>query len=60
MNDVELPRGERDCLAPTTACAVCESLDLFLVDEGQGPSDKLYCANCHTVLRLEWDAIQSA
>ena len=59
MKDLEVPREERDCLAPTTACAVCESLDLFLIDGGQGSADKLYCANCHTVLRLELEAIQS-
>jgi hypothetical protein len=60
MKDLEVPRGDRDCLAPTTACAVCESLDVFLVDEGQRPTDKLYCATCHTVLKLELEAIQSA
>src|SRR5215831_8634202 len=59
-NDLEVPQGERDCLAPTTACAVCESLSLFLIDEGQGPSDRLYCINCHAMLKLEVDAIQSA
>jgi transcription elongation factor Elf1 len=60
INALEGPQAERDCLAPTTACAVCESLNLFLIDEGQGPTDRLYCTNCHAVLKLEVDAIQSA
>jgi hypothetical protein len=60
MSDLEIPPGERDCLAPTTACVICESLDLFLLDEGQGPTDKLYCSACGAVLRLELEAIQSA
>jgi hypothetical protein len=59
LNDIETPHEERDCLAPTTACAVCEGLDVFLLDEGPGPTDKLYCSTCHSVLRLELAAIQS-
>jgi hypothetical protein len=60
MMGLETPGEERDCLAPTTACAVCESLDLFLLDEGQGATDRLYCANCHSLLKLELESVQSA
>ena len=58
FHDVQIPAGERDSLAPTTACAVCESLDLFQVDEGQGPGDTLFCSACHTLLKLEFEAVQ--
>jgi hypothetical protein len=60
MNGLQALQGERDCLAPTAACAVCESLDLFLLDEGEGPGAKLYCAACHSLLRLELVAIEPA
>ncbi len=60
INGLQAPQGERDCLAPTAACAVCENLDVFLLDEGDGPCDKVYCSSCHSILRLELEAIESA
>ncbi|PYV44824.1 MAG: hypothetical protein DMG06_04870 [Acidobacteria bacterium] len=58
FHEVAIPAGERDSLAPTTACAVCESLDLFQVDEGEGPDVTLFCSACHALLKLEFEAVQ--
>ena len=58
LHDVQVPAPTRDSLAPTVACALCESLDLFQVDEGQGRSDKLFCSACQAVLKLEFEAVQ--
>jgi hypothetical protein len=59
IDDLQAPSRERDCLAPTTACALCESLDLFQLDEGEVLSDKLFCASCHALLKLQFDAVES-
>ena len=57
--DLQRPLAQRDCLAPTVACARCESIEVYLVpqvDEGQG---KLVCVNCRALLRLGMDAVES-
>jgi hypothetical protein len=59
IDDLEVPSGGRDCLAPTTACALCESLDLYQIDKGEGLGAELYCASCHALLKLEFDAVES-
>jgi hypothetical protein len=59
IDDLEVPSRERDCLAPTTACALCESLDLYQLDEGEGLGGQLFCASCHALLKLEFDAVES-
>ena len=56
------PSSERDTLAPTVACARCESLDVFEVkkdkmgvDFNTAPTAKrLVCAACRALLELEY------
>jgi len=59
IDGLEVPSGERDCFAPTAACALCESLDLYQLDEGEGKGGQLFCASCHALLKLEFDAVES-
>ena len=62
---IEAPSTERDTLAPTVACARCESLDVFEVkevtmkdeskNEDSAPAAKrLVCAACRALLELEY------
>ena len=60
LNDVEVPAQEKDGLTPTAACALCESVELFQLDESNASRDTLYCASCHALLKLEIDAVESA
>jgi hypothetical protein len=59
LTDVEKPRAERDCLAPTVACARCDSTEVYMVEPADGAQDELVCAACHALLRLGFDAVES-
>lgn len=48
FGDIEIE--ERDPCAPTTACARCQSLNVYATAES---ATKLFCASCHAVLELE-------
>jgi hypothetical protein len=59
LSNLQMPLGQRDCLAPTVACARCESIEVYLLpqaDEGQG---MLVCVSCCALLRLGMDAVES-
>jgi hypothetical protein len=45
------PVPERDCLAPTVACARCESVEVYMVEPGEASPGVLICCQCHTLLR---------
>jgi len=51
------PSQERDSLAPTVACARCESLDVFMVEEAASPSRPLVCAACQASLQLGFASV---
>lgn len=55
MGDVQTE--ERDPLAPTTACAKCESLDVYMLEDGTSQGGKLVCASCNALLKLVIDSI---
>jgi hypothetical protein len=56
---VEKPLQERDSLAPTVACAQCDSLEVYRVPPQSGSPDALVCAECHAVLGLGFAAVES-
>jgi hypothetical protein len=59
LRDVEKPPQERDSLAPTVACAQCESLEVYTVTpEGDSPR-ALVCTDCHALLRLAFAGVES-
>jgi hypothetical protein len=59
LDSVETPPRERDSLAPTVACGRCQSLEVYvLTPDGSAPA-MLVCIDCHTLLQLGFDGIES-
>jgi len=52
LQGMQAPAAERDSLAPTVACARCESLDVYILAREDTPSQQLVCAACHALLEL--------
>jgi hypothetical protein len=59
LTGLEKPPGERDCLAPTVACARCDSIEVYAIEPTESAPDELLCTDCHTLLRLGFDAVES-
>jgi hypothetical protein len=59
LRAVEVPSGERDSLAPTVACARCESLEVYAVAGEASSSTQLVCAACHALLELGFASVDS-
>lgn len=59
MQDISVETEERDTISPTTACAKCDSLDVYLLEDESSGGDKLICASCHVLLKLVIDSIDS-
>jgi hypothetical protein len=59
LGGIETPPQERDSLAPTVACAQCESLEVYMVTPAGGAPGTLVCIDCHGLLQLGFDAIES-
>jgi len=57
LEEIDIQTEERDPLAPTTACARCESLDVYMLEDGTSQDGKLVCASCHALLKLVIDSI---
>ncbi|MBI3325769.1 MAG: hypothetical protein HYZ81_03580 [Nitrospinae bacterium] len=55
----EMPSGERDSLAPTAACARCESLDVYVIEREDSSPNQLVCAACHALLELGFASVDS-
>lgn len=55
----QVPSAPRDCLAPTVACACCQSLDIYMVDEADVSGGQLVCVACHALLKLGFDGVES-
>jgi hypothetical protein len=53
------PEGARDCLAPTVACARCDSVEVYMTAPVSGPQGALVCMNCHAVLRCALTNIET-
>ncbi len=51
---IDFQSEERDSLAPIVACAQCESLDVYSLENG----NTLVCTSCHALLRLILDSIK--
>lgn len=45
------PQGERDCLAPTVACARCDGVEVYMIEAAEVPQATLICLGCNTFLR---------
>jgi hypothetical protein len=59
LTDLQRPAGGRDCLAPTVACARCESVEVYQVEQPDGTRGELVCAACYALLRLGYEAVES-
>jgi hypothetical protein len=59
LSSVQVPSAERDCLAPTVACARCQSLDVYRVDQADASAVQLVCVACHALLKLGFDAVEA-
>jgi hypothetical protein len=59
LTDLQKPLGERDSLAPTVACARCEGVEVYQLEQADGSRGDLVCAACHTLLRLGFAAVES-
>jgi hypothetical protein len=59
LTDLQLPLGQRDCLAATVACARCESVEVYMLPPAEGIPGELVCVTCHALLRLGMDAVES-
>jgi hypothetical protein len=59
LTGIERPHQERDSLAPTVACAQCESLEVYMVAPAGDSPGGLVCADCHAILRLGFAAVES-
>ena len=59
LTDLDMPSGQRDSLAATVACACCESVEVYMVPQAEGITGELVCVNCHALLRLGMDAVES-
>ncbi|MGH8055900.1 MAG: hypothetical protein ACREOH_01495 [Candidatus Entotheonellia bacterium] len=56
---VKKPTEKRDSLAPTVACARCQGLDVFMVEETASSSQLLVCAACQASLQLGFDSVDA-
>ena len=59
LPDLQMPLGQRDCLAPTVACPRCESIEVYMVPQPNGGQGELVCVGCGALLRLGMDAVES-
>jgi hypothetical protein len=59
LTGIEKPPQERDSLAPTVACAQCDSFGVYRVTPEGGPPDALVCTDCHALLQLGFAAVES-
>ena len=59
LKNLYKPAGERDCLAPTVACARCESLDVYTVEGTDATPAPLVCIACHALLELGFEAVEA-
>jgi hypothetical protein len=55
----QVPSAARDCLAPTVACARCQSLEVYMVDQAEASGGQLVCVACRALLKLGVDAVES-
>ena len=56
----EKPIDERDCLAPTVACARCESIEVYALGQAaEGSQQTLACTDCEAILQLGYTAVDS-
>jgi hypothetical protein len=55
----EKPIDERDCLAPTVACARCESIEVYAIEQPEGSQLTLICTDCEALLQLGFAAVES-
>src|SRR5215216_2535947 len=56
LRPVRVNADERDTCAPTVACARCESLEVYQLEDDQSPAGNLVCATCGALLDLEFSS----
>jgi hypothetical protein len=59
LSGVAAPAVERDCLAPTVACARCDSVEVYTLAGADAPAGQLLCVTCHALLKLNVEAIEA-
>jgi hypothetical protein len=55
LNIGDFQPEERDSLAPTVACARCEGLDVYSLED----NNTLVCVSCHALLSLAFNSVKS-
>jgi hypothetical protein len=58
LESVETPAQTRDSLAPTVACAQCQSIEVYLLPPQGGAPVTLVCIDCHVLLQLVFAGIE--
>ena len=59
LTGTEQPPKERDSMAPTVACVRCDSLEVYMIEPAGGSPGTLVCAQCYSLLRLGFAAVES-
>jgi hypothetical protein len=59
LTGMEKPPQEPDSLAPTVACAQCDSLEVYMVAPEGGSPEALVCIECQALLKLGFTAVES-
>ena len=59
LSSLQMPIVQRDCLAPTVACSRCESIEVYMLSQGDGRQGEVVCVSCGALLRLGMDAVES-
>ena len=59
LTGVVKPPQERDSLAPTVACAKCDSLAVYMMAPEGSTRSALICTDCHALLQLGFTAVES-
>jgi hypothetical protein len=49
----------RDSVAPTVACAQCDSIEVYMLEPGAESHGELVCVACRALLRLGFAAVES-
>jgi transposase-like protein len=57
IGGMDIQIEEKDPLAPTTACAKCDSLNVYILKDKTHEDDRLVCASCNALLKLVIDSI---
>lgn len=59
LPSLQMSLAQRDCLAPTVACARCDSIEVYMLPEAEEGLGEVVCVSCGALLRLGMDTVES-